>query len=76
MLEQISPSSLNFLFLFFEVFPKGRVQKKKKRLEFSNRGGGGGSKIKKNPTFPKTVPFYLECHDSARNVSYSMIRDI
>ena len=31
-------------------------------------GGGGGPKIKKNPTFPKTVPFYLECHDSARNV--------
>ena len=40
---------------------------KKKKLEFSNRGGRGSEK-KKNPTFPKTVPFYLECHDSARNV--------
>ena len=46
------------------VDPKGRV---KKKLDISNIGGGG-QKITRNPTFPKTVPFYLECHDSARNV--------
>ena len=40
----------------------------KKKLEFSNRGGRGSENKKKFPTFPKTVPFYLECHDSARNV--------
>ena len=49
-----------------KITHKLRVQRKKK-LEFSKRGGGG-PKIKKNPTFPKPVPCYLECHDSARNV--------
>ena len=49
-----------------KTLTKGRVQKKK--LEFSNRGGRGSENKKKIPTFPKTVPFYLECHDSARNV--------
>ena len=59
--------SFGFPHLKSKVY-KGRVQKKKKKLEFSNRGGRGSENKKKIPTFPKTVPFYLECHDSARNV--------
>ena len=50
------------LWLQNDLDTKGRV---KKKLEISNRGCGSE---KKNPTFPKTVSFYLECHDSARNV--------
>ena len=41
----------------------------KKKVGIYQYGGGRGSENKKKfPTFPKTVPFYLECHDSARNV--------
>ena len=39
----------------------------KKRWNFP-KVGGRGSKNKKKTTFPKTVHFYLECHNSARNV--------
>ena len=64
------PSWEGLLDVFF-YFWKSLREGFKKKLEFSNRGRGRGSENKKkipNLTFPKTVPFYLECHDSARNV--------
>ena len=57
------------ILLGMDCFTKGRVQKKKKKkVGIFQQGGEGPENKKKIPTFPKTVPFYLECHDSARNV--------
>ena len=64
----LSHVDCRYSFLEIIILIREGFKKKKKKLEFSNRGGRGSENKKKIPTFPKTVPFYLECHDSARNV--------
>ena len=53
---------------FYRVNDKVREGFKKSWNFLMGGGRFEGSENKKIPTFPKTVPFYLECHDSARNV--------